>query len=305
MLRSGCPLAAACVLALAACSEPSQPAQTPPATPLVATFMIPDITTDTGAMVPSVYLEQGGGLISDAPVQAVAGELHLMTLPDLSPVTAQVIVHPETPIGVGPTPGRVTIDVVPSQPLVDAWYVLAISSLPQAVTPDPSGTTTEPRLGAYASRFNSGPAPVIQQVSLCEPSTSGGATKVVVDFSEGMVVDSTFSSLFTVTGGDSPVRCALATYPAPEAAPSPPATEVEFECGSGLWTGAPQLVTLAIQRGLASATGQPLGMLNAGATSANDVVVVPNPTLSHNVDFTNLSAGSGCKRWKAELAQPP
>ncbi len=286
----------AAVVALVACSKSPRPAPeavgTPPETPLVVSFAIPDITTDSGQTVPSVYMEQGGGVLQDADVQAVAGVLQLLTYPELSAVRSQMTVLPANPPPgrnpvnmANPFPGRVTINVVPSQPLSDRWYVLSLSSVPSGVTTDRSGTTSDARLGAFASRFRPGSGPVIQNLQLCAPSSGG--TKAIASFSEGVVIDNnSFPTLFTVTSGTAPSSCAWQVALPPGAPGShPPQPQVQFNCPAALWSGTPQVVTFTIQPGLVSGTGAALGVLRDKACAASPL----SQTLTIAIDFSNAT----------------
>jgi hypothetical protein len=138
-----------------------------------------DSTTGTGPeVVPRVVVMHSGIPLGSALV-ALERNISLRAWPSLTPVEITF----RAADAQGTNPGEPsTIDVVPTQPLPDGWYVLAVTDLPAPFGwPRFQPVVSDPRIG-YGVRFRTSSSPFAGSVLVC--AKADGKTEVRVDYSE-------------------------------------------------------------------------------------------------------------------------
>ena len=148
-----------------------------------------DLTSAVGTTPLQVIVGNHGEAVGDALLAPIAAEIRLVSWPEGAPVSVTTQLQAFEPRRENGYQvfGSGTITVAPGAPLEDRWYFLHLAGAPAAV--DLAGATQLQKLadGRAGARFTPGSDPRMTWVRRCLNGTSG---KVVVDFSEIVVLDS-------------------------------------------------------------------------------------------------------------------
>lgn len=178
-------------------TPPPELAAVPSPEDSVLLSMVPgDMTSSVG----ETPLRVNVGAVATAELLAkLATAIELRTYPDLSPVRFNVVTVPghepeePSPEGVANPSAEALLrqhsylQIVPTSPLRNSWYVLSLKEVPKGLRPVVGAGSVDIRGSAYAVRFHPGSAPTLTRVLLCQKSQKRG--KVVFEMSENLHVD--------------------------------------------------------------------------------------------------------------------
>jgi len=172
-----------------------------PTGPRPTLSMVPyDVTSAVGTTPLQVQVYNYAKAVGEELLAPIGDEVRLVSWPDGTPVAVTTQLQAFTPRrenGVD-VAGSGTITVTPGSALEDRWYFLHVVTPPAAV--DLAGVMQLHRLadGRAGVRFNPAPNPRMTWVRRCPSDVSA---KVVVDFSEIVVLDSNQALTVEASGG--------------------------------------------------------------------------------------------------------
>lgn len=152
--------------------------------------------------------------VSGSPSQSVlddlAGRLSLRTYPELGAVPVSASTYLATDTDAGQTTARVELS--PTGPLGNRWYVLRVSSLPPDAEWAPGSLPIVLSDGSFGARFRPDSFPRVWGVTSC--SKSDGSEAVSILASERMYSLSSAASLVSLAHVDgSPIDCRVTQEP--------------------------------------------------------------------------------------------
>lgn len=223
---------------------------------------------------------------SESDLELIRSRIEVRTYPArvAVPFRATLRTSPASPSGES-TSKYVDVTVEPPGP--GSWFVVSVSTLPDAFRSGSAVDNTEPDLGAVVSRINRGSAPVIRLVRYTEKG------RVSLVLSEGVAVDPASIGTSARVSASDGTECKFV----PIAAPPDTYSTLDFDCPAG--AVASKVVRVELHPGLRSPAGVTLGVLNPCGREKP----VTTPEYTATLDFSNARTCSTTCREMA-LAAP-
>jgi hypothetical protein len=245
-----------------------------------------DLTSSTTITPLMLYVDYPGNAPDKAAptLNAVAADLSLQTYPEASAVSFSTkVTLPQGIVSGATLPETGTIEIQPTMPLQDRWYILLVNALPTDVTVNSKlEADVAADMGArLIGRFNPGSSPVMREVRVCKNASSADVSGEVA-FSES--IEPNVSTLMTVSGVGPNTACTV--HPQ-----SNLTTKVWFACPMAVWEE--QKIELSFPAGIKSGTGNDLGVIDDEATT--DATLVSTSAYSEVFDLSGHDQGPNCR----------
>lgn len=163
-------------------------------------FESEDVTSAIGSGPIVIRINSFGAPVADDLLKALAGQIHLYTGDQSSEIPIQATVRSASQ-GTYTSDGRrqiprATVEIQPTKPLADTWYVLKVVSVPNGFALPLFGNRQTLPDGSVGARLSPGSHPRPAAFKVCPKE--GGVVLVSVEWSEPVLHPTDVSSVATI-----------------------------------------------------------------------------------------------------------